>query len=532
MKRLAIALVLLFEGLFSHAQNVETVAKSSWFKPTGGLTVQVSAYQTDHPNFQQDPLFWSLNGNFTATVKSVTIPFTVSINKRQSSYALPFNQLRSLHQFGMSPTYKNFTLHAGNRSLSFSPYTLAGQTFLGGGFQWHNNKRNVQFTTLGGQFAKADPSGQTFALPFDRYGYGAQASVTGRSSLAASYLYFWDVPGASLDSVHHPMTNRVMGLNASHDINDRLTLSADFNVSGFTVASTPDATERGSEQNQHKSSYSAVELKLQRNGQRAQTGIKYRRIEPGYQTMGAPYVNNDMEDLTGQFSTQFIKNKVSLGLSAGAQKNNLNNHLSGTQLRTVGSIQLNWRIAKAVNFNVNAANYTVNPSRVLLYQIDSMELYQVNSNVHQTLTYILTRSTTTHTLMVNHGYQIGTTTTDNTEFNNMMLSYAGSNKSSLWQWNSSLTYFSGTLSGLTTSGYTPSVSLGKKIFKSKLSVRGTYAYQFRSSGFEERTHLASISGTYQHKKQQLGVSGSWLDRNSSRTGREELRINMTYSVRL
>lgn len=535
MKWLLPFIIALFGAASGYAQDIESVVKSPWFKPSGSIILQASYYNTDHPNPQQDQLFWSLNGNFSTTVKTITIPFSISINKRQSSYTLPFNQLRSFNQFGMSPNYKNLTLHAGNRSLSFSPYTLSGQTFLGGGFEWRNAKNTLQVKTLGGQFARADLSGQAFALPFNRYGYGAYIASEGNTSIAGTYLHFWDEAGSSLDSVNTPMTNQVVGIKASHEFNEKVTLSGDVNISGYMeslAANERAANPLTQERSPQKSTFSAMEFQLERNGSGIQIGLTYRRIEPGYQTMGAPYVNSDMEDLTGQFSTQVFKNKVSIGTSVGAQRNNLNAHLPGTQLRTVGSIQLNWQVNNNLNYSVNAANFTVNPTRVLLYQIDSMQLYQINSNVNQTTTYALRKTEALHSFVLNHNYQTASTAADNTVFHSVMLAYTGTLQASKWHWTLSTSYFEGSLSETKTHGYSPTIAIGKKLLKSKVSIRGTYGYQVRNTLFVEQTQIATATIGYQYKKQSIGISGSWMDRASPQTAREELRINLNYGIRL
>src|SRR5690606_23843773 len=88
---------------------------------------------------RREPFTYLLSGSPTVSLYGWSIPFSFTLSQDERSFRQPFNQ------FGMSPTYKWITLHAGYRNVTFSPYTLAGHTILGGGFEINPGKIRAGF---------------------------------------------------------------------------------------------------------------------------------------------------------------------------------------------------------------------------------------------------------------------------------------------------------------------------------------------------------------------------------------------------
>lgn len=74
---------------------------------------------------------WIANGNFTLISQSGWIvPINFLWSSQNYQYRQPYNQI------GTSPQFKKWLkLHGGYRNVYFSPLTLAGHSFLGGGIE-------------------------------------------------------------------------------------------------------------------------------------------------------------------------------------------------------------------------------------------------------------------------------------------------------------------------------------------------------------------------------------------------------------
>lgn len=173
MKNLTLA-VLLFLVHIIHAQDIEQVIKAKPFSWTGSVGAGTEFYATSASMSRYSPFTWQLNGNFSMTLyETFTFPFSFTVGKQVKDYSLPFFQL------GLSPSYKWATVHAGYRNMTFNPYTLNGQTFLGVGVEL--NPSLFRFGAMWGRLNKAATPDTTKAvtdLPtYKRQGYGSKVGV-------------------------------------------------------------------------------------------------------------------------------------------------------------------------------------------------------------------------------------------------------------------------------------------------------------------------------------------------------------------
>ena len=70
--------------------------------------------------------------------------------------------------------------------------------------------------------------------------------------------------------------------------------------------------------------------------------LKYERVAPDYQTLGAYYFNNDMENLTLVPNLRLLDGRFSISGNAGIQHNNLDKSRESTTKRWVGAGNINF----------------------------------------------------------------------------------------------------------------------------------------------------------------------------------------------
>src|SRR5882762_8583109 len=107
------------------AQQVEQMLHARPVALSGNISLTSIFYKADGIPNRYLPFNYVIAGSPVLSLYGMQIPVSFVIGRQQSSFSQPFNQ------FGLSPSYKWVTIHAGYRSLVFSPYTLAGHTFLG-----------------------------------------------------------------------------------------------------------------------------------------------------------------------------------------------------------------------------------------------------------------------------------------------------------------------------------------------------------------------------------------------------------------
>ncbi len=105
------------------------------------------------------------------------------------NYRIPFN----FNRLSLHPKYRWITAHIGDVSMNFSPYTLNGHQFTGGGLEL-NLKNNLKIGVMTGRLLKAiEDDGNPRSVPaFKRMGYGTKLDWQKENTICLSVLYAKD----------------------------------------------------------------------------------------------------------------------------------------------------------------------------------------------------------------------------------------------------------------------------------------------------------------------------------------------------
>ena len=122
----------------SFSQDVAILGHQKPFTISGTVDLRLSAYRSNiSPSFYPSSGY-ILSGNQVLTIYGFAIPLSfLYTNQQMPVFGQPFNQ------FGMSPTYKHFTLHVGYRSISYSKYAMAGYQLFGVGTEYEKGNWKV-----------------------------------------------------------------------------------------------------------------------------------------------------------------------------------------------------------------------------------------------------------------------------------------------------------------------------------------------------------------------------------------------------
>lgn len=407
-----------------YCQDLAAIGSEKPVAITGSFSNTNIFYHSFGMDARRDPFSYFLSGSLNIALYGWDIPFSINYSNQQTTFYQPFNQ------YGSSPTYKWLTAHIGWRSMNFSSYTLAGHTFLGAGVEMTPSKWRI--AAMCGRLNKAvayDTTNQSANLPsYERYGFGFKVGI-GSATEYIDFIVFkaQDDPNSIVSPPAElnilPGENLVLGINIAKNIAKRVAFSGEWASSAYTRDIRADTvninyfsiysrlgglfTPRAS-----SSYYHAFKNTLTYTGNQYSIHTGYERVEPGYQTMGTYFFNNDMENITVGATTQLFQ-KISLAGNVGIQCNNLNNDQIDEQKRLISSLNLSYALSEAWNFVGSYSNFTANSRRAprlneIINSTDTLnlEFVQVTDNANFSAGYNGKQGENTCAIHLNMSYQI------------------------------------------------------------------------------------------------------------------------------
>jgi hypothetical protein len=392
-------------------QDLSQIRKGEAIKVNGGVSVSQLFNSSFGGEQRRDPYNYYLNGNLNFSIYGLSIPLSFNFSNQQFGFQQPFNQ------YGVSPTYKWITLHAGYTSMSFSPYTLSGHLFLGGGVELRPDGP-WSVSAMAGRLQKpisADTAAGNDPM-YQRFGYGTNVGYNGNGYQLNLILFKSKDNPNSIDFVPEdsevlPEENMVIGLNGSTTLFSSFSLSFEYAQSALSRNVESDATSRevfapfpsSNGLFRHRMStsyYHAFKSNLNYGGKGYTIGIGYERVDPEYKTHGAYYFNSDLENITVNGATQLFDNKVSISSNVGLQRDNLNDQKVNQMTRWVGAVNLNYTASDKLSLSSSYSNFQtytnirsqfedINNPNPLVQPSDTLNFTQISQNINFNTNYVL-----------------------------------------------------------------------------------------------------------------------------------------------
>lgn len=413
---------------------------------TGDWSISTGYYKMnglDAPRGQFNP--WGINGKLNIkTSNGWFVPVTMIYSSQNNRFRQPYNQV------GASPLYKNWlVLHGGYRNVYFSPFTLAGHTFLGTGIEL--NPKKLRFGFIYGKFNRAIEN--NFAEPdripfFKRTGFASRIGVgTKTNYLDLIVLKIADdVNSISLPADYQytkPAENLAFGISSRLKIKKKFTFELDGSVSAYTRDSRTEAIAefisikfydvikkvfipRVSTQLS-----TAFQSSIAYKSKFFNTKIQYKRIEPEFKTMGAYYFQNDIESYTFNPNVSLFKSKLKLNTSIGLQHDNLLNQKKTQTNRLIGSAAVVYAPNENFSTDFSYSNYGITQKAGYLPIIDTLRIAQNNKTLSLNSIYMRIGESNMQTFMVSAIYQ---------ELQDLNSKTALFNENQNWNYNASYSY--------------------------------------------------------------------------------------------
>ena len=412
-------ILLLTTTVALHAQSLSNLKNSSPVTVNGSLGLNSAFYNASGIPDRQTPFSFGVNANATLTVYGISMPFSFTwYSNEKAGFRQPFNQ------FGISPTYKWLTVHLGYRNVSFSEFTLNGHTFLGAGLEAKPGK--FRLAAVYGKFNQTSQYDLIMAdsIPkLTRLGWAAKIGYgTEKSFVDVSMLRIGDntknfIPYED-PNLPVPAQNMALGLTSRISLTSKLVLNVDGSLSFLTSNSSLGTSDTINDRlleyasnlitiNSTSQRFSALKASLSYNfSKNVISGIEYRRIDPGYQSMGSYFFNNDLEQITFNQSVSFLESKFRARGSIGMQRDNLDGAKNSTSKRLIGSISGNYTIDENWALDLSYNNFSTNQKAIKNIADNSLMVYQVNHNLLLSPRFMKVTDGFSHLVMLNLNWMI------------------------------------------------------------------------------------------------------------------------------
>jgi hypothetical protein len=410
MKRISLLVLFLFVAChWAKSQDLGQIAKQKPFVINGTVGLGLGTYNVSGIPARQRDFSYIFNGAPTLTIYGVSFPFSIVVSDQQRSYTQPFNQ------YGISPTYKWATFHAGWQSLEFSPFTLAGHNFLGGGIELNPGK--LRFGFIYGRFNKAieEDLNQPLALAqqaaYKRTGYSTKLGWgTERNHVDVIFLNAKDqvssLSATPISTELSPSENMVLGISSKFSFLKHFVFDMDVSGSIYTRNVLSDTVENLKLDkvdfikdlitlNSSTQLLTAAQTSIGYNATNYNLKFKYRRVDPDYKSMGAYYFETDVQNYTVEGMLRLMKGQLQLGGSFGLQNDNILHDKSVRSNRKIGAINVSFNKPN-YGADLRYTNFGITQDRGLNPIIDMFRVARTNHNLSAMLRYNINNESITH----------------------------------------------------------------------------------------------------------------------------------------
>jgi hypothetical protein len=545
--------------LNSSAQNIDEIIDKAKNKDplvlSGSITTGMSAYAANGIDNRRNPFAFYTSIAPTVSFRGFSLPFSFTYRDQKGSFSQPFQRIK------INPTYKWISVGYGNVTMDLNPYVFSGQYYKGYSLQLTPGKFRFKagYGDLENPLAQIDTIVEgAFILPAYKrkaitalIGYGAPEKHVDLTFFRAKDLIAQSEVGDINPDLVTPQENLALGLDFEFEFWKKFNFKGNLGASAYTsnISSVGDfGLSNEVPILQALSSVFTYNLtsKLQLAGDASinykvkhfGTGIEYKRVSPGYQTLGTYYFQEDFQNITLKMNISTPKNKLRFNGSGGIQTNNLNGLRESTRSRKIINTTLMFSPWKAFNTTIRVANFQSDRTPSFSRINDTIKFTQTTENYSIMPLVMLKgeKNSTTISAMVNYqklidlGLQLdGYSGIDN---------YTGNLNVSVYNKSTDVGITGSVLYNKNVMGLNENQRIGlngtyaKKVLKKKMSLSGNLGYMVNtqnntSDGF---TITTNASMNYKIKRKiSAGINGNILFRNSATQNYQEFRATARVS---
>lgn len=541
----------------SYGQDIESVNSKKPIKVSGFVNLGSSFIDDNRQDFFQKPLgYFGTLGMNLSIYESINVPISFTYSDQQTTFSRP-----SFRTFGLSPTYKWLTIHAGYRNFSISPLLLSGSMIKGYGIEV---KPGIfQVSLFKGDFNHEYNFGYNYNIisendiqVYRRKVLGGKVAIgKGDSYFNIGFMKIQDDEESgdalALDTLSiFPQEN--FGISSSGGFRLFNKVSFEANLAGSVlnsdVNSDPISADKLLEQiskpfiNLNESTRVALAydglIRLQLG--RTSLGFKYRHVDPGYETLGYVFLQQDINDYTFFFSTALLRSKLIINANVGFQYSNTRDYFTQNNARAIYNGSISWMISPSVNWTGTYNNYNSEGSLTITEVVDSLQITTNNTGISNSINYRFGSKENKHTINLNHSLnsfqllQEGKPTSKNNT-SNLSLSWSLRNKPSGFTIGlalKSLSFTGPEMSSIDRKGI--SLRLKKELSK-KFSIAFRPSYDINYTNDSKDGHVLNLKARSMYRispKSSFNFIVNYRNRNTEITNPfSQIRISSSFNSR-
>ncbi|MBW3520004.1 hypothetical protein [Flavobacterium sp. NKUCC04_CG] len=545
---------LLFSQVRGQQIDIENLTKVPKLRLAGGINATGMYYNSSlDSDSTREPFTYMLSGNLNLNWATFNMPISYTLTNQgdQLGYQVPFN----FNRLSIAPKYKWIQAYIGDASMSFSNYTLNGHPFTGLGIEF-TPAGPLKWSMMGGRLLKAVEGDTVAQLPavYERYGYGAKVLFE-QEKYVVEWITFY-AKDRQNSVVNHfdviPKENWVNSLRFKTTLIKNVNIEAEYALSSmselnpFVVIVDKETTREISKTKYHKKAFkTALNYKINTY----LLGVVYENVDPEYQTLGAMFFNNDLENVGLTFSGPFMDNRLMLSTQLGYQRDNLNGKKQQDSKRLVGSVNATLKITEQLNLSGNYSNFSTYTNRRLdqfdyindpnMNPADTLNYKQLSQNLNANLNYIFGAQKNQN---VNFNYSIAGQANkqggvirkgQSSTVQNYNLVHTIQFKATQWALSSSVNYTNNQISTANNEAFGGGLNINKRFFDNSLQSGFGVLYNTSTAANDQRNSVFGLkfNGNYtlltQHN---FSLNGIQMFRNPA-TGiaMNDLTLNFNYS---
>ncbi len=406
--------LILLISFVANAQDLSHIKEQKAFDVSGGLQTRLNYYDTSDTITSLQPFSYMFTLNVAPSIYGISFPMSIAYSEKNTAFAQPF------YRFGISPSYKWIKLNLGHRYARFSQYTVSGLKFLGAGIELQPKK--FRFGFIYGSFLRQRnfrtvyPGDDLNTEQYSRRGFAAKIGYGSRNNFFDIILTkISDKNFPPVDSIKfYPQANLVLGMHMRFKITKNTRFEAEAAGSVFTrnlhaaavnTADLSDFERKWADFSQiNTSSYLAtvVDARLDQTFKSFKLGLQYKRVDPGYKSMGTYSIRDDYESY--MLNLGYNGKKFSINTGIGKARDNLNNQKMAQTNRLITRLNLSYRPVNSFTLQASYNNFSTKQTEGRLPLNDTIRIYQAN----QTLSIIpqlrLVNKKRAHIILLNYTY--------------------------------------------------------------------------------------------------------------------------------
>ncbi|NJN28297.1 MAG: hypothetical protein HC819_21170 [Cyclobacteriaceae bacterium] len=540
MFRFTTILLSFFLAHLAKAQDVESFFNSKPFEVGGGSINLANVYYSsfDSPSSREGFSLYA-SGNVNFSIFGQSAPLSFSYTNRKLNYTQPFNN------FSFAPRYKWIATRFGSHSVNYSPYTMAGHRLSGASVALTPGHWKIDLAY--GRLKKA-------VVP-DSLGNQQHSATFGRMGMAGGLEYSWDkdrVYGtfsmdkdevSSLPKNFHsdentPKQNAAFSLGFVKHLMKKFTLDGEvaYSLLHRDISNT-------TQLELSKQQFFVYKTNLNYTGNGYGLSIGMEHVDPGYETLGGYFFNNDLQKYLLGGLTTLVNGRLNIDVQAGLEKNNLQNSETNTTSRWVGALNSTFQISKRLNVSGTYSNFTaftnVRPTTDYEYmdEVDTLNYRQVNQSCGVSATYQMGSQQLPQQLAFNTALQVsgfsghGSEQNPGSTFLSNTLSYGLNIPDKSLNFAASVSSYTQEYGHGSSKSIGPTLSLGKAVMNKQL--KSTLALSYNRARQEEKPASQiysarwNISFQSSHKKEK---TDQWRnnDREKARAEKRQLTADKGY----